>query len=91
MILENKYFVTMNHKKIRRLMHKFNLKATIRQAKVTHEHKAVPNHLNRNLTKENRGKFSLQILLTFILVLDNQLTFLVSKTLLHEKSSLFTI
>ncbi|MEJ9232295.1 transposase [Peribacillus butanolivorans] len=37
MILENKYFVTMNHKKIRRLMHKFNHKATIRQPKATHE------------------------------------------------------
>jgi putative transposase len=58
MILENKYFVTMNHKKIRRLMHKFNLKAIIRQAKpykklakATHEHKAVPNHLNRNFNQ----------------------------------------
>ncbi|MGE7185342.1 IS3 family transposase [Peribacillus sp. NPDC006672] len=58
MILENKYFVTMNHKKIRRLMHKFNLKAIIRQAKpykkiskATHEHKAVTNHLNRNFNQ----------------------------------------
>ncbi|MFD4818428.1 IS3 family transposase [Peribacillus butanolivorans] len=33
MILENKYFVTMKHKKIRRLTHKFNHKATIRQPK----------------------------------------------------------
>ncbi|MFD6442362.1 IS3 family transposase, partial [Peribacillus sp. NPDC060186] len=40
------------------IMHKFNLKATIRQAKpykkiakATHEHKAVRNHLNRNFSQ----------------------------------------
>ena len=63
MILENEYFVTMNHKKIRRLMHKFNLKAEIRQAKpykkiakATHEHKTVPNLLNRNFNQGEPGK-----------------------------------
>ncbi|MDM5224581.1 IS3 family transposase [Peribacillus sp. NJ11] len=60
MIVENDFFVTMNHKKIRRLMNKFNLKARIRQAnpykkmaKATHEHKVVPNLLNR---KFNQGE-----------------------------------
>ncbi len=50
----------MYHKKIRRLMNKFNLKARIRQAnpykkmaKATHEHKVVPNLLNR---KFNQGE-----------------------------------
>ncbi|MGM0890822.1 MAG: IS3 family transposase [Bacillota bacterium] len=69
MILENKYFVTMNHKKIRRLMHKFNLKAIIRQAKpykkiakTTHKKKDVSNHLNRNF---NQGELR-KVLLTDI-------------------------
>ncbi|WP_176474553.1 IS3 family transposase [Peribacillus simplex] len=60
MILENDFFVTMYHKKIRRLMNKFNLKARIGQAnpykkmaKATHEHKVVPNLLNR---KFNQGE-----------------------------------
>nr|WP_284706778.1 IS3 family transposase [Peribacillus frigoritolerans] len=60
MIVENDFFVTMNHKKIRRFMNKFNLKARIRQAnpykkmaKATHEHKVVPNLLNR---KFNQGE-----------------------------------
>ncbi|WP_412762743.1 IS3 family transposase [Peribacillus frigoritolerans] len=38
MILENNYFFTMYHKKIRRLMHKFNHKTTIRQPKPYNSH-----------------------------------------------------
>jgi putative transposase len=58
MILENEYFVVMNHKKIRRLMHKYNLETKVRRAKpykkiakATHEHKTVPNLLNRNFNQ----------------------------------------
>lgn len=54
MILENDYYVVMNHKKIRRIMNAFNLIVTIRQAnpyqkiaKATQEHKTVPNILQR--------------------------------------------
>ncbi|MGW6383782.1 IS3 family transposase [Peribacillus butanolivorans] len=93
MILENDFFVTMNHKKIRRLMNKFNLKARIRQAnpykkmaKATHEHKVVPNLLNRKFNQGELGKLFLRISLTSIMVLDSQLIFLVSKKLLHGKS-----
>jgi transposase InsO family protein len=66
MILENEYFVTMNHKKIRRLMHKYNLETKIRRAKpykkiakATHEHKTVPNHLNRNFNQGEPRKILL--------------------------------
>lgn len=52
-------------------MYKFNLNATISQAKpykkiakATHEHKAVPNHLNRNFYQKEPRK----VLLTDILV-----------------------
>jgi putative transposase len=38
MILENDYFVEMNHKKISRNMRKKNM------AKATQEHKTLPNH-----------------------------------------------
>lgn len=54
MRLEQISGVTMNHKKIRRLMRKFNLIAVIRQAnpyrkmaKATHEHQTCPNLLKR--------------------------------------------
>lgn len=63
MILENDYLVTMNHKKIRRLMRKFELKTAIRRAKpyrklaqATQEHKTVPNRLNRQFNQEDPGK-----------------------------------
>ncbi|MEH7746855.1 IS3 family transposase [Neobacillus drentensis] len=63
MILENDYFVVMNHKKIRRIMRKFNLVAKIRQinpyrkmAKATQEHKTLPNLLNRNFDQGEPGK-----------------------------------
>lgn len=54
MILENDYYVVMNHKKIRRIMRKFNLVATVRQAnpyrkmaQASQEHKTLPNVLQR--------------------------------------------
>lgn len=63
MILENDHFVTMNHKKIRRLMRKFQLETAIRRAKpyrkiaqATQEHKIVPNRLNRQFNQEEPGK-----------------------------------
>jgi putative transposase len=63
MILENDYFVEMNHKKIRRIMRKFNLVAKVRQinpykkmAKATQEHKTLPNLLNREFDQGEPGK-----------------------------------
>jgi putative transposase len=63
MILENDYFVVMNHKKIRRIMRKFNLVTKIRQinpyrkmAKATQEHKTLPNLLNREFDQSEPGK-----------------------------------
>ena len=54
MILENDYYVVMNHKKIRRIMRKFHLMTVVRQAKpyrkiakATQEHKTLPNVLQR--------------------------------------------
>jgi putative transposase len=63
MILENDYFVEMNHKKIRRLMRKYGLIAKVRTAnpykkmsKATQEHKTCPNLLNREFNQEEPGK-----------------------------------
>jgi putative transposase len=63
MILENIYFVVMNHKKIRRIMSEFNLVTKIRQinpyrkmAKATQEHKTLPNVLNREFDQSEPGK-----------------------------------
>jgi putative transposase len=63
MILENDYCVVMNHKKIRRIMRKFNLVAKLRQinpyrkmAKATQEHKTLPNLLNREFDQGEPGK-----------------------------------
>ena len=62
MILENDFGVTMNHKKIRRLMKKFGLVAKIRQAKpykqmlkATQEHRTCPNHLQREFKQQEPG------------------------------------
>lgn len=53
----------MNHKKILRLMRKYNFFAKIRRknpyrhlAKATQEHKTVPNHLNRQFQQDEPGK-----------------------------------
>jgi putative transposase len=63
MILENDYFVVMNHKKIRRLMRKYGLTAKVRNAnpykkmsKATQEHKTCPNILKRKFNQEEPGK-----------------------------------
>jgi putative transposase len=63
MILENDYFVEMNHKKIRRLMRKYQLVAKVRRAnpykkmaKATQEHRTCPNILNREFNQEEPGK-----------------------------------
>jgi len=69
MTLKNELGITMNRKKIQRLMRKFGLSCPIRAtnpykriAKATKEHRAVPNMLNRNFKQGNPR----QILLTDI-------------------------
>jgi transposase InsO family protein len=63
MVLEQDYFVVMNHKKIRRLMAVFNLVAKVRRAnpyrklaKATQEHKTLPNWLRREFDQGEPGK-----------------------------------
>lgn len=63
MILEYKYYVIMNHKKIRRIMRKFNLVTRIRRARpykkmaeALQEHKTCPNVLKRNFAQGTPGK-----------------------------------
>ncbi|WP_201004071.1 IS3 family transposase [Paenibacillus glycanilyticus] len=63
MHLERKDTVIMNHKKIRRLMRKYNLVAKVRQAnpyrkmaKATHEHRTCPNLLERQFKQDEPGK-----------------------------------
>lgn len=63
MILENDYFIIMNHKKIRRLMRKYQLITKVRKAnpykkmaKASQEHRTCPNHLNREFNQEDPGK-----------------------------------
>lgn len=59
MILENKYGMIMNHKKIRRIMQEYGLKTKIRRknpykllAKKTQEHSTCANILNREFKSE---------------------------------------
>ena len=92
MILENDFFVVMNHKKIRRIMRKFNLVTKIRQinpyrkmAKATQEHKTLPNLLNREFDQSEPGKVILRILRMFIMEPPSQLTYLVLKMHLQGK------
>ncbi|CAM4230015.1 transposase InsO family protein [Paenibacillus endophyticus] len=63
MHLEREDDAVMNHKKIRRLMRKYNLVAKVRQAnpyrklaKATQEHRTCPNHLDRNFDQGEPGK-----------------------------------
>lgn len=63
MILNNEYHIIMNHKKIRRLMKKYNLVARIRRAnpyklmmKATQEHKTCQNILERSFNQAEPGK-----------------------------------
>jgi putative transposase len=58
MVLENQKGIVMNHKRIRRLMRKYNVIAKVRQAnaykkmaQATHEHKVCPNLLKRNFNQ----------------------------------------
>ena len=58
MILENKFNITMNRKKIQRIMRKYNIICPIRKAnpykriaKATKEHTVVPNILNRRFSE----------------------------------------
>jgi len=66
MFLENDYFVIMNHKKIRRLMRKFDLETKLRRAKpyrkmlkATQEHRTCENVLNRAFDQGVPGKVML--------------------------------
>ncbi|MED4717203.1 IS3 family transposase [Bacillus badius] len=63
MIMQNDYSAVMNHKKIRRLMAKYNLVTKVRNAnpyrkmaKATQEHRTCPNLLNREFNQEEPGK-----------------------------------
>jgi transposase InsO family protein len=63
MILENDKKVAMNHKKIRRLMRKYDLVAKVRRtnpykkmAKASQEHRIVPNLLKRIFNQAEPGK-----------------------------------
>lgn len=63
MQLENEERTIMNHKKIRRIMKKYNLQASIRKvnrkmAKATQEHKTCPNLLQRQFDQQEQGKVS---------------------------------
>lgn len=63
MALEELLVTPMNHKKILRLMRKFNLFAKIRRAnpykniaQATQEHRTIPNRLNRQFKQDEPGK-----------------------------------
>lgn len=66
MILENKFHIIMNRKKIQRIMRKYNITCPIRKAnpykriaKATKEHRVVPNRLNREFKQNTPGKVML--------------------------------
>lgn len=57
--------IQMNHKKILRLIRKFNLYAKIRRPnpyphleKATEVHRSIPNHLKRILSRTSQKKYS---------------------------------
>jgi len=63
MFLENDKKIVMNHKKIRRLMMKYDLVAKVRRmnpykkmAKASQEHRVIPNHLKREFSQAEPGK-----------------------------------
>ncbi len=63
MLLENKFGIIFNRKKIQRIMRKYNIVCPIRKAnpykqiaKATKEHSVVPNKLNRNFKQDIAGK-----------------------------------
>ena len=66
MILENKFHIIMNRKKIQRIMRKYNITCPIRKAnpykriaKATKEHRVAPNRLNREFKQNIPGKVML--------------------------------
>ena len=66
MVLENKFNIIMNRKKIQRIMRKYNITCPIRKAnpykriaKATKEHRVVPNKLNREFKQKIPGKVML--------------------------------
>lgn len=63
MTLQNEYDITMNRKKIQRIMRKYGIVCPIRKAnpyrrmvKATKEHRVLNNKLNRNFKQETPGK-----------------------------------
>lgn len=63
MIMQNDYSALMNHKKIRRLMAKYNLVTKLKKdnpyskmSKASQEHRTCPNLLNRDFNQEEMGK-----------------------------------
>lgn len=63
MTLENEFNIKISRKKIQRIMRKYNIICPIRKAnpykriaKATHEHRVVPNKLNRNFKQNIPGK-----------------------------------
>ena len=82
MVLENKFNIVYNRKRIQRIMKKFNIVCPIRKAnpykriaKATKEHTVVPNILERNFKQNIPGK----VLLTDITYLpygNNQMAYL---------------
>ena len=66
MVLENKFNIIMNRKKIQRIMRKYNITCPIRKAnpykriaKATKEHRVSPNRLNREFKQNIPGKVML--------------------------------
>ena len=66
MVLENKFNIIMNRKKIQRIMRKYNITCPIRKAnpykriaKATKEHRVAPNRLNREFKQNIPGKVML--------------------------------
>lgn len=63
MVLAHEFNITLNRKRIQRIMRKYDIKCPIRKAnpyrsmmKATHEHTVVPNILNREFKQEVAGK-----------------------------------
>ena len=63
MVLENRFGIIMNRKRIQRIMRKYGIKCPIRKsnpyrkmAKATKEHRVVPNRLNREFRQGVPGK-----------------------------------
>jgi putative transposase len=82
MALEELLETPMNHKKILRLMKKFNFSAKVRRAnpykgiaKATQAHRTVPNHLNRAFNQDEPGKVFLTDI-TYLQYSNSQMAYL---------------